>query len=63
MRVLNHELLKCRVRHYYIFHAKHVLGTTHFNTSIEDGLEIMEYLRGYTSGMAILTFIVMLERD
>lgn len=58
MRVLNHELLKCRVRPYYIFHAKHVKGTSHFNTSIEDGIEIMEYLRGYTSGMAIPTFIV-----
>lgn len=58
MRCLNQELLKCRVRPYYIFHAKHVAGTTHFNTSIDDGLEIMEYLRGYTSGMAIPTFIV-----
>lgn len=58
MRLLNHELLKCRVRPYYIFHAKHVQGTAHFNTSIEDGIEIMEYLRGYTSGMAIPTFIV-----
>lgn len=58
MRVLNHELLKCRVRPYYIFHAKHVQGTAHFNTSIEDGMEIIEYLRGYTSGMAIPTFIV-----
>ena len=42
MRVLNHELLKCRVRPYYIFHAKHVQGTAHFNTSIEDGIEIMK---------------------
>jgi len=58
MRLLNHELLKCRVRPYYIFHAKHVIGTTHFNTSVDDGLEIMEYLRGYTSGMAIPTYIV-----
>lgn len=58
MRLLNHELLKCRVRPYYIFHAKNVIGTTHFNTSIDDGLEIMEYLRGYTSGLAIPTYIV-----
>ena len=58
MRCLNHELLKCRVRPYYIFHAKTVRGTTHFNTSIDDGIEIMEYLRGYTSGMAIPTYIV-----
>jgi glutamate 2,3-aminomutase len=58
MRCLNHELLKIRVKPYYIFHAKHVKGTAHFNTSIDDGLEIMEYLRGYTSGMAIPTYIV-----
>lgn len=58
MRLMNQELLKIRVRPYYIFHAKHVKGTSHFNTSINDGLEIMEYLRGYTSGMAIPTYIV-----
>ncbi|MTI66641.1 MAG: glutamate 2,3-aminomutase [Firmicutes bacterium] len=58
MRLLNHELLKIRVKPYYIFHAKHVLGTTHFNTSVDDGIEIMEYLRGYTSGMAIPTYII-----
>lgn len=34
------------------------MGTTHFNTSIDDGIEIMEYLRGYTSGMAIPTYII-----
>lgn len=58
MRLLNHELLKCRVRPYYIFHAKPVAGTTHFNTSIDDGIEIIEYLRGYTSGLAIPTYIL-----
>jgi lysine 2,3-aminomutase len=58
MRLLNQELLKCRVRPYYIFHSKDVIGTTHFNTSIDDGMEIMEYLRGYTSGMAIPTYII-----
>lgn len=58
MKLLNQELLKCRVRPYYIFHAKDVSGTTHFNTSVDDGIEIMEYLRGYTSGMAIPAYIV-----
>lgn len=58
MRLLNQELLKIRVRPYYIFHAKHVIGTKHFNTSVDDGIEIMEYLRGYTSGMAIPTYII-----
>lgn len=58
MRCLNQELLKIRVRPYYIFHAKAVRGTMHFNTSIDDGIEIMEYLRGYTSGLAIPYYIV-----
>ncbi len=58
MRCLNQELLKCRVRPYYIFHAKHVVGTRHFNTSVDDGIEIMEYLRGYTSGLAVPTYII-----
>ncbi|TYQ16893.1 UNVERIFIED_CONTAM: lysine 2,3-aminomutase [Acetivibrio alkalicellulosi] len=58
MRLLNQELLKCRVRPYYLFHAKHVAGTLHFNTSIDEGIEVMEYLRGYTSGLAIPTYIV-----
>ena len=58
MRLLNHELLKSRVRPYYIFHAKSVAGTTHFRTSIDEGIEIIEYLRGYTSGLAIPTYIL-----
>lgn len=58
MKVLNQELLKIRVRPYYIFHAKEVKGTTHFVCSIDEGIEIMEKLRGYTSGLAIPTYII-----
>jgi lysine 2,3-aminomutase len=58
MKKLNHELLKIRIRPYYIFHAKSVIGTSHFWTSVEEGLEIMEKLRGYTSGLAIPTYII-----
>lgn len=58
VKKMNQELLKLRVRPYYIFHAKAVEGTTHFQTRIDDGMEIMEYLRGQTSGMAIPTFII-----
>ncbi len=58
MKVLCQELLKIRVRPYYIFHAKGVVGTLHFRTSVDIGIEIMENLRGYTSGLAIPTFIV-----
>ena len=49
---LNRELLKVRVKPYYIFHPKSVVGTTHFGCDIQDGLEIMDHLIGNTSGMA-----------
>lgn len=58
MKKLNHELLKIMVRPYYIFHAKEVRGTSHFRTRVEEGMEIMEHLRGYTSGLAIPTYLV-----
>lgn len=58
MRKLNQELLKIMVRPYYIFHAKGVQGTSHFRTRVEEGIEIMETLRGSTSGLAIPTYIV-----
>ena len=58
MRKLNQELLKVRIRPYYIFHPKNVIGTSHFKVKIEEGIEIMEYLRGYTSGLAIPTYIL-----
>ncbi len=58
VKKLNHELLKSRVIPYYIFHAKGVRGTTHFRTRVERGIEIMEQLRGYTSGLAIPTYII-----
>ena len=58
VRKLNQQLLRIRVRPYYIFHAKQVRGTTHFWVKLEEGLEIMESLRGSTSGLAIPTYIV-----
>ncbi len=58
MKKLNHELLKIHVRPYYIFHAKPVKGTTHFMPTVQEGLEIMENLRGYTSGLAIPWYII-----
>lgn len=58
MKKLNQELLKIRVRPYYIFHAKQVKGTSHFITKVETGLKIMEDLRGSTSGLAIPTYIL-----
>ncbi len=58
MKRLNHCLLRIRVRPYYIFHAKAVKGTRHFITGINEGIAIMEKLRGYTSGLAVPTYII-----
>jgi glutamate 2,3-aminomutase len=58
VRKLNQLLLMLRVRPYYIFHPKQVSGTAHFWVRLEEGLEIMESLRGFTSGLAVPTYIV-----
>ncbi len=58
IRKLSQELLKIMVRPYYLFHAKGVKGTSHFRTRVEEGIEIMENMRGFTSGLAIPEFIV-----
>ena len=58
MKKLMQDTLKIRVRPYYIFHCKKLEGIRHFRAHIEDGLNIMEYLRGYTSGLAIPTYII-----
>jgi len=58
VHLLNRELLKARVRPYYIFHAKNVAGTTHLGVSIDEGLSIMEHLRGRASGLMIPTYTV-----
>ncbi|MDD3895130.1 MAG: glutamate 2,3-aminomutase [Syntrophomonadaceae bacterium] len=57
MKKLNQELLKLRIRPYYLFHAKQVKGTAHFMTSVQTGLDIMKNLRGFTSGLAVPTYI------
>lgn len=62
MKKMNHELLKIRVRPYYIFHAKAVKGTRHFITTVDEGLDIMKKLRGYTSGLAVPTYIINAPR-
>ena len=58
MKKLMQELLRIKVAPYYIFNCKKVEGIRHFRTTISDGLNIIEHLRGYTSGMAVPTFII-----
>ena len=58
MKKLVHLLLRIRIRPYYIFNCKKLQGIQHFRASVMDGLNIMENLRGYTSGLAVPTYII-----
>jgi lysine 2,3-aminomutase len=58
VRELNHRLLLMRVRPYYIYQCDLSQGISHFRTPIEVGLNIMENLRGHTSGLAVPTYVV-----
>jgi len=53
MKRLMQRLLAVRVRPYYIYQADYVSGTEHLRTTVEKGLEIMDALRGWTSGLAV----------
>ena len=57
-RELVHELVKMRVRPYYLYQCDLVEGAGHFRTSVARGLEIMEGLRGHTSGYAVPLYII-----
>jgi len=58
MKKLVHELLMIRVKPYYIYQCDLSRGIAHFRTSITKGMEIIENLRGHTTGMAVPTFVV-----
>ena len=58
MLELHRKLLKMRVRPYYIYQADLTKGTNHFRTPVRVGLEIMDKLRGHTSGLAIPYYVI-----
>ena len=58
METLCRKLVRNRVRPYYMFQCDLVRGVEHFRTPISRGIEIMEYLRGRLSGLAIPTYVV-----
>jgi lysine 2,3-aminomutase len=58
MMKLMHDLLNARVRPYYIYMADQVAGGEHFRTTVQKGLEIMQALRGWTSGLAVPQFVI-----
>jgi lysine 2,3-aminomutase len=58
MKKLVQGLVKIRVRPYYIYQCDLSLGLGHFRTSVAQGIEIIEGLRGHTSGLCVPTFVV-----
>jgi len=58
MKDLVHKLVRNRVRPYYLYQCDLVHGAGHFRTPVSVGLQIMESLRGHTSGFAIPTYVI-----
>ena len=58
MKRLVHKLVLMRVRPYYIYQCDLSMGLEHFRTTVSKGIEIIESLRGHTSGFAVPTFVV-----
>jgi len=58
MRTLMHKLLTIRVRPYYLYQCDPILGSGHFRTPVHAGIDIINSLRGFTSGYAVPTFVI-----
>ena len=58
LKDLFQKLLKIRVRPYYLYQCDLSEGIEHFRTSVATGMEIIESLRGHTTGMAVPTYVV-----
>ena len=53
-----HGLLKIRVRPYYLYQCDPIVGSAHFRTPVKKGIEIIEGLRGHTTGYAVPTYVI-----
>jgi lysine 2,3-aminomutase len=58
MRAHVQKLLMCRVRPYYIYQCDLIAGSAHLRASVRKGLELMDGLRGHTSGYAVPTYVI-----
>ena len=58
MRALVHKLLRCRVRPYYLYQLDLIKGSSHLQVPVRKGLEIIEGLRGHTTGYAIPQYVI-----
>jgi lysine 2,3-aminomutase len=52
------KLLMCRVKPYYIYQCDLIAGSAHLRTSVRKGLQIMENLRGHTTGYAVPEYVI-----
>jgi lysine 2,3-aminomutase len=58
LRALFQKLLMCRVRPYYLYQCDLISGSAHLRTSVRRGLELMEQLRGHTTGYAVPQYVI-----
>ena len=58
MRALLQKLLMCRVKPYYLYQCDLIAGSAHLRTSVRQGLEIMQALRGHTTGYAVPQYVI-----
>jgi lysine 2,3-aminomutase len=58
MQALLQKLLMCRVKPYYLYQCDLITGSAHLRASVRKGLEIMESLRGHTTGYAVPQYVI-----
>jgi lysine 2,3-aminomutase len=58
MKAHLHKLLMCRVRPYYLYQCDLIAGSAHLRASVRRGLQVMDGLRGHTSGYAVPTYVI-----
>ncbi len=58
MRALSHKLLMCRVKPYYVYQCDLIAGSSHLRSSVRRGLEVMESLRGHTTGYGVPQYVI-----
>ncbi|NNC87573.1 MAG: KamA family radical SAM protein [Akkermansiaceae bacterium] len=57
-RALVHKLLMCRVRPYYLYQCDLIKGSAHLRTPLQTGVDIIEAMRGHTTGYAVPQFVI-----
>jgi lysine 2,3-aminomutase len=58
MKELIHRLLMMRVRPYYLYQCDPISGSAHFRTSVQTGLDIIDGLRGHTTGYGVPNYVI-----